>query len=103
MAENVCRCGSLMSGPGSFGCDDGRLRWVCIKCGLTREQCSVGDDEQHEVRMKRMEQDFRPNYPQFATAPDQRIAAAAEYAAFQLGQINRNIARLVEVLEKRNA
>jgi hypothetical protein len=53
--------------------------------------------------MKRMEQDFRPNYPQFATAPDQRIAAAAEYAAFQLGQINRNIARLVEVLEKRNA
>ena len=95
---NFCRCGSRMSGPGSFGGDDGRLRWVCVKCGFCTD-----DDKQQEVLVKqRMAQDFS-SISAHDMAPDMRIAAAAEYAAFQLGQINRNIARLVEILEKRNA
>jgi hypothetical protein len=51
---------------------------------------------------QRMAQDFS-SISALNMASDMRIAAAAEYAAFQLGQINRNIARLVEILEKRNA
>lgn len=34
------------------------------------------------------------------TSIENRVANAAEYAAYQLGQINRNLARLVEHLEK---
>lgn len=51
-----------------------------------------------------MEGDFNPGYTAFATpAADVRLANAAEYAAYQLGQINRNLAKLVEILEKRGA
>jgi hypothetical protein len=48
------------------------------------------------------EADFLPDYtPNTAPKPDGRIANAAEYSAYQLGQINRNLAKLVALLEKR--
>ncbi len=50
----------------------------------------------------RMETDFIPGYTPERTPPnDTRIVNAVEYAAYQLGQMNRNLARLVEVLERR--
>lgn len=53
-------------------------------------------------RKAMMEADFDPGYtPERTPQPDVRLAIAAEYAAYQLGQINRNIARLVDLLEKR--
>jgi hypothetical protein len=33
---------------------------------------------------------------------EERAAYAAEFAAFQLGQINKNLARLIELLEKQS-
>lgn len=55
--------------------------------------------ERHKARM---EGDFNPGYTRTTVPqPDARTANAAEYAAYQLGQINRNLARLVEILEKR--
>lgn len=46
-----------------------------------------------------MEADFNPGYtPENVPNAENRIANAAEYAAYQLGQINRNLARLVDHL-----
>ena len=43
-----------------------------------------------ERRKAMMENDFNPGYQTGSTPPpDVRFAAAAEYAAYQLGQINR--------------
>lgn len=55
-----------------------------------------------ERRKAMMEGDFNPGYtPERMPQPDARIANAVEYAAYQLGQMNRNLARLLELLEKR--
>ncbi len=54
-----------------------------------------------ETRKQRMESDFNPGYlPESMPAADIRMVHAAEYSAYQLGQINRNLARLIEILEK---
>lgn len=54
-----------------------------------------------ERRKAMMEGDFNPGYTPEATPPaEARLVNAAEYAAYQLGQINRNLARLVAHLEK---
>ena len=50
------------------------------------------------------EADYDPGYrPGVMPAADIRLANAADYAAYQLGQINRNLAKLVEILEKRGS
>lgn len=49
-----------------------------------------------------MQRDFHPN-PSGAgpmLSADLRTANATEYAAYQLGQINRNLAKLISLLEK---
>ena len=45
-------------------------------------------------------QDFMPLIRQEQTqGAEERMAYAAEFAAFQLGQINKTLARLVELME----
>ena len=45
-------------------------------------------------------QDFMPLIRHEQTqGAEERMAYAAEFAAFQLGQINKNLARLVELME----
>ena len=47
-----------------------------------------------------MDQDFDPGH---CSMPfDMRLALAAEYAAYQLGQINRKLGRLIEAAEQIN-
>jgi hypothetical protein len=53
-----------------------------------------------ERRKAYYEADFNPGYPRGTVPPpDARMAGAAEYAAYQLGQINRKLDRLIEALE----
>jgi hypothetical protein len=63
------------------------------------------DEQAQQLRLKRKamyEADFLPDYtPGRIPNPDGRIANAAEYSAYQLGQINRNLAKLVSLLEKK--
>lgn len=48
----------------------------------------------------RMENDFAPDHtPEQTPEPSLRLAIAAEYAAFQLGQINRKLDKLIEAFE----
>jgi hypothetical protein len=52
----------------------------------------------HERWQARMEKEFHPGHtPEQTPEPDVRLAIAAEYAAFQLGQINRKLDKLVEL------
>lgn len=49
-----------------------------------------------------MEGDFNPPYsPSHTPPPEARIASAAEYAAYQLGQINRSLKEIVRLLEQK--
>jgi hypothetical protein len=63
------------------------------------------NEQAQQLKLRRQamyEADFLPDYtPNTAPKPDGRIANAAEYSAYQLGQINRNLAKLVALLEKR--
>jgi hypothetical protein len=57
-----------------------------------------------ERRRAYMQSDFDPGHrPGAMPTADLRLASAAEYAAFQLGQINRSLARLVALMEKGGA
>jgi hypothetical protein len=48
---------------------------------------------------RRMNDDFNPGYtPETMPNAEMRIANAAEYAAYQLGQINRRLDQIVDVL-----
>jgi hypothetical protein len=60
-------------------------------------------DRLHAERRKALyEADYSPGYtPTNMPGADIRLANAADYAAYQLGQMNRNLARLVDLLEKR--
>ena len=59
------------------------------------------DREAFATRRKTyMEQDFDPGYYPSSMPLDVRLSRAAEYAAYQLGQINRNLDRLVEAAER---
>jgi hypothetical protein len=51
---------------------------------------------QAERYKSRMEGDF--HVPDIAPAIDQRMVNAAEFSAFQLGQINQSLKKLVEIL-----
>jgi hypothetical protein len=52
----------------------------------------------HERWRARMQNEFNPGHtPEQTPEPDVRLAIAAEYAAFQLGQINRTLDKLVEL------
>jgi len=53
-----------------------------------------------ERRKSCMEQDFDPGYYPSSMPLDIRLSRAAEYAAYQLGQINRKLDRLVEAAER---
>ena len=59
------------------------------------------DEEALASRLKQyMDQDFDPGH---CSMPfDMRLALAAEYAAYQLGQINRKLGRLIEAAEQIN-
>ena len=47
-----------------------------------------------------MEGDFDPRYmPKHTPRADDRMVAAMEYAAYQLGQINQRLGRLMELTE----
>ena len=55
-----------------------------------------------ERRKAFYETDFDPKHrPEGMPPPDIRLAAAAEYAAFQLGQINRKLDKLIAALESK--
>ena len=57
------------------------------------------DDIIHERWRARMENDFAPHHtPEQTPDPSVRLAMAAEYAAFQLGQINRKLDTMIEAL-----
>jgi hypothetical protein len=57
------------------------------------------DDIIHERWRARMENDFAPHHtPEQTPDPSMRLAIAAEYAAFQLGQINRKLDTMIEAL-----
>jgi len=57
------------------------------------------DEVIHERCRARMENDFAPHHtPEQTPDPSVRLAMAAEYAAFQLGQINRKLDRVIEAL-----
>jgi hypothetical protein len=47
-----------------------------------------------------LEQDFDPGYYPSSMPLDIRLSRAAEYAAYQLDQINRKLDRLVEAAER---
>jgi hypothetical protein len=48
-----------------------------------------------------MESDFNPGYlPESMPGLDTRMVNAAEYSAYQLGQINRSLSRLVQIFDK---
>ena len=59
-------------------------------------------DEQKAMAERRkamMEGDFNPGYsPTHMPQADVRLATAAEYAAYQLGQINRKLDKLIAAL-----
>ena len=49
-----------------------------------------------------MEADFNPGHtPEHMPAPEHRLATAVEYAAYQLGQINRKLDKLVAAMESK--
>ena len=55
-----------------------------------------------QQRKEQYQAEYDPGYRAGSMpTPDIRLANAADYAAYQLGQINLNLARLVDVLEKR--
>ncbi len=55
----------------------------------------------NERRKAFYENDFNPPYaPETTPPPEARQALAAEYAAFQLGQINRKLDRLIAAFER---
>jgi hypothetical protein len=65
----------------------------------------MGVDDQKVMADRRkamMEGDFNPGYsPTHMPQPDVRLATAAEYAAYQLGQINRKLDKLIAALESK--
>jgi len=57
-----------------------------------------GEEALASRRKLYMDQDFDPGH---CSMPfDMRLALAAEYAAYQLGQINRKLERLIEAAEQ---
>lgn len=61
-------------------------------------------DERNQISERRKaiyQADFDPQHvPNKAPPPDVRLAMAAEYAAFQLGQINRKLDRFIAAAER---
>jgi hypothetical protein len=51
-------------------------------------------------RRSSMEQDFDPGYYPSSMPLDIRLSRAAKYTAYQLGQINRKLDRLIEAAEQ---
>jgi hypothetical protein len=57
------------------------------------------NSQMHHHKRQEMEGDFVPFYPpESPVTAEMRLAIAAEYAAFQLGQINRKLTALTELL-----
>jgi hypothetical protein len=62
---------------------------------------SEGDKTTNERQRARYEADFDPGFTsKRILTPTARLAAAAEYTAFQLGQINRKLDRLTAAVER---
>lgn len=55
------------------------------------------DEVRAETRKALMERDYDPGHA--AMPPDKRIASALEYTAYQMGQINRKLDKLVAAVE----
>jgi hypothetical protein len=77
---------------------------VSVDCpGMgAQQETSVSDlDRYRQQMLDRMNADFvAPHDPNAPSRPEFRQSAALEYIAFQLGQINRNFARYLDLLEK---
>ncbi len=59
------------------------------------------DNGLRERFYKAFEEDFAPAVTRLGpAAPETRTLNALEYSAYQLGQINKSLRRLVELLEK---
>jgi hypothetical protein len=55
-----------------------------------------------ERRKLMMEGDFNPGYrPEATPAAEYRMVNAAEYAAYQLGQINQSMKKILILLEQK--
>ena len=79
----------------------------CYNQTITPEIPMSAESEREAQRLQRllerMTSDYAPlHHPSIAVPPEQRLANAAEYAAFQLGQINRNLDLLVHILQTRD-
>jgi hypothetical protein len=62
----------------------------------------TNDQPKTKTRKEIMEADFDPFITrEHVPKAEDRIASAVEYAAYQLGQMNRNLAKLVDLLQKR--
>ena len=57
------------------------------------------DEEALATRYKYMERDFEPGYSSMPF--DMRLTLAVEYAAYQLGQINRRLDQLIDAGERK--
>lgn len=84
-----------------------RRRSAIVKSLQTGRQSetAMDDTKTHQMRLDRvlrhMEADFLPDYNAPARpSTDVRLAYAAEYAAYQLGQINRRLEKLISVAER---
>jgi hypothetical protein len=66
--------------------------------GLDMADSDKDEEALTSRRKPYMDQDFDPGH---CSMPfDMRLALAAEYAAYQLGQINRKLERLIEAAEQ---
>jgi hypothetical protein len=65
------------------------------------ERATMMSNEREELRRQRMEADFVPNDAVGGqnVLSELRVAHALEYIAYQMGQINRNLARIAEKLD----
>jgi hypothetical protein len=79
-----------------------RLETHNVHVGEKREMANrEKEKEAFAARRKTyLEQDFDPGYYPSSMPLDIRLSRAAEYTAYQLGQINRKLDRLVDAAER---
>jgi hypothetical protein len=70
---------------------------------MSNEKAIEERDRVAQERWKAMmESDFNPGYtPERTAKAEDRMAGALEYAAYQLGQINRRLAQLAQLVDKK--
>lgn len=82
---------------------DPSILWSSMHSMQHRANMANSNKDKEALATRRktyMEQDFDPGYYPSSMPLDVRLSRAAEYAAYQLGQINRKLERLVEAAER---